>query len=74
MYICTYRPVVPGAAVGAMAPPDFGRSINPISTKGGRLCPPKNTATLRLSDIPTALPVGVQQRWSKMGHGVYQNK
>ena len=37
------RPVVPGGAGGAMAPPDFGRSVNPISTKGGRLCPPNNT-------------------------------
>ena len=27
------RPVVPGGAGGAMAPPNFGRSINPISTK-----------------------------------------
>ena len=24
------RPVVPGGAGGAMAPPDFGRSVNPI--------------------------------------------
>ena len=23
-----------------MAPPDFGRSVNPISTRRGRLCPP----------------------------------
>ena len=30
------RGVVPG---GAMAPPDFGRSVNPISTRGDRLCP-----------------------------------
>ena len=30
--------VVPGDAGGAMAPPDFGRSVTPISTKGGRLC------------------------------------
>ena len=37
------RPVVPGGAGGAMAPPDMGRSVNPISTKGGRLCPPNNT-------------------------------
>ena len=26
-------------AGGAMAPPDFGRSVNPISTRGDRLCP-----------------------------------
>ena len=25
---------------GAMAPPDLGRSVNPISTRRGRLCPP----------------------------------
>ena len=31
-YIC--RPVVPGGARGTMATPDFGRSVNPISTKG----------------------------------------
>ena len=30
-----YRPVVPGGAGGAMAPPDFGRSVNSISNKGG---------------------------------------
>ena len=30
---------------GAMAPPDLGRSANPISTKGGRLCPPNHTDT-----------------------------
>ena len=29
-----YRPVVPGGAGGAMAPPDFDRSVNPISTRG----------------------------------------
>ena len=28
---------VPG---GAMAHPDFGRSVNPISTRGDKLCPP----------------------------------
>ena len=34
------RGVVPGGAEGAMAPPDFSRSVNPISTRSGRLCPP----------------------------------
>ena len=28
------RPVVPEGAGGAMAPPDFGISVNPISTRG----------------------------------------
>ena len=34
------RPVVPGFAGCAMAHPDFARSVNPISTRGDRLCPP----------------------------------
>ena len=46
------KSVVPG---GAMAPPDFGRSVNPISTKGGRLCPSNKTGTPGFSDLPTAL-------------------
>ena len=44
---CKHRGVVPG---GAMALPDFGRSVN--STKGGRLCPPSNTGTTGFSDLP----------------------
>ena len=52
------KPVVPGGAGGAtMAPPDFVRSVNPISTKKGRLCPPNNTGTPGFSDLPTALIV-----------------
>ena len=39
--------VVPGGAKG--------RSVNPFSTKGNRLCPPKNTGTPGFSDLPTAL-------------------
>ena len=31
-----YRPVVPGGAGGAMAPPDFGRSVNLVSNRGRR--------------------------------------
>ena len=49
------RPVVPGGAGGAKAPPNFGRSVNPISTKWGRLCPPNNTGTPEFLDLPTAL-------------------
>ena len=47
-----HRPFVPGGAEG---PPDFCRSVNPISTKGGRLCQPNNTGTPGFSDLPTAL-------------------
>ena len=34
------RGVARGGAEGARAPPEFGRSVNPIQTRGGRLCPP----------------------------------
>ena len=50
-----YRGVVPGGAAGAIAPPDCGRSVNPISTRRGRLCTPYNTGTPAFSDLPTAL-------------------
>ena len=53
VYEC--RPFVPGGAVGAMVPPDFGRSVSPISTKGGKLCPPNNTGIPRFSGLPTDL-------------------
>ena len=35
MSLVYIRPVVPGGARGAMAPPDFGRSVDPISTREG---------------------------------------
>ena len=54
MYVLR-RGVVPGGAGGAMAPPNFGRSANPISTKGDRLCQPNNIGTPRFSDLLTAL-------------------
>ena len=44
------RGVVPEVAGGA-----FGRSVNPISTRGGRLCLPNNTDTSGFSDLPTTL-------------------
>ena len=47
------RPVVPGVCRGCHG--DFGRSVNPISTKGGRLCPTNYTGTPGFSDLPTAL-------------------
>ena len=48
------RPVVPGCAI---AYPDFGRSVNPTSTRGNRSCPPNyywHTRIFRPSDA-TAL-------------------
>merc|ERR1712008_476067 len=37
--------------------PYFGRSVNPVSTKGrgSRICPPNDTGTPGFSDLPTAL-------------------
>ena len=35
-----YRAVVSGGAGGTLAPPESGSSVNPIPTRGGRLCPP----------------------------------
>ena len=49
------RPVVPRCAGCAMAHPDFGRSVNPISTRDHRLCPPNyywHTEIFRPSDGP----------------------
>ena len=52
------RPVVPGCAGCAMVHPDFGRSVNPISTRGDRLCLLITTGTPGFSDLPTALNKG----------------
>ena len=52
---CTDRPVVPGCAGCAMAHPDFGKPVNPISTRGDRLCQPNyywHTRIFRPSDGP----------------------
>ena len=50
-----YRGVVSGGAGGARESPNFGRSVNPISTRGDRLCPPDyywNPQIFRSSDGP----------------------
>ena len=62
------RPVVPG---GAWAPPDFGRSVNPISNRVGRLCPHITIGTPKFSDLPTALPIENER---KIGRGQYSNR
>ena len=48
-----FRGVVPGGAGDVRGPPDFGRSVNPISTRSSRLQLPR---TPWFSDVPTALP------------------
>ena len=50
-YVST-RGVVPW---GAMAPPDFGRSVNPISTRGTDYAHLITNDTSGFSDLPTAL-------------------
>ena len=43
-----------------MAHPDFDRSVNPISTRGGRLCPPNyywHTQIFRPPDGPVIISV-----------------
>ena len=58
MYIHQFRGVVPGGAGGAMAPPDFGRSVNTISTRGAEyahqiiLAPPDFQTFLRPFHTP----------------------
>ena len=50
-----FRPVVPGCAGYAMAHPDFGRSVNPISTRGTDYAHLITNGTPGFSDLPTAL-------------------
>ena len=53
-----YKGLVPGDSGGAMAPPDFGRSVNPISTREDRLCPPNyywHPRIFRPSDGPVSI-------------------
>ena len=60
-----HRPVVPGCAGCAMAHPNFGRSVNPISTRGDRLCSPNyywHTWTYRPSDGPVTYLLDCQWR------------
>ena len=44
-----------GAGGGALAPPIFGRSANPILTRGDTLSPPSTTSPPGISDLATAL-------------------
>ena len=49
------RPVIPGGAGGAMPPPNFVRSVNPISNRGTNYAHLTTTGTPGFSDLPTAL-------------------
>ena len=57
------RPVVHGAAEGAMAPPDIGRSVNPISTRRAE-AHHIITGAPGFSHLPTALQNHVREATS----------
>ena len=63
-----YRPVDPGCAGCAMAHPDFGRSVNPISTRGTDYPHLITTGTPGFSDLPTALIIKVDAHLWRQGH------
>ena len=56
-YICIMSPVVPepGGPGGPLAPPIFGRSVNPIPIGEGRLSPPITTGTPNVFHLPASL-------------------
>ena len=77
MQECVYcRPVVPGCAGCAMAHPEFGRSVNPISTRGDRLCPPNyywHTRIFRTSDGPVVCILLIYENQNSRGTKTVQN-
>ena len=45
-----------GRTLGASAPPMFGITVNPISTRGADYAHHSTTSPLKFSDLATALP------------------
>ena len=45
----------PGGPGGPLAPPIFGRPVNPIPTMGGRFCPPFTSGTPNVFHLPASL-------------------
>ena len=54
-----------GAAGGALAPPVFGQTVNPISTKGADYAHHSTTSPPGFSDLATAL------RWQFLSRARY---
>ena len=48
----------PGGPGGPVAPPIFGRSVNPITTGEGRLSPPIATGTFNVFHLSASLSTG----------------
>ena len=57
LYWCPHQVLEATGVLGAMAHPDFGRSINPISTRGTDYAHLITTGTPGFSDLPTALHI-----------------
>ena len=53
-----------GGTLGASAPPMFGRTVNPISTRGADYAHHSTTSPLNFSDIATALHGATSQQES----------
>ena len=62
-----YQPVVPepGGPVGPLAPPIFGRSVNPIRIGEGRLSPPITTGPFNVFHLPASLNTYDGEKWSR---------
>ena len=65
---------VPGGGGGAMAPQDFGRSVNSISTRGAHYAHLITTGTPGFSDLPTALQGKISPEYLEVEyqHGGFQ--
>ena len=66
-FVSDIRGVVPGGAKSAMAPLDFGRSVNPISTRGADYAHHSTTVLTMLKYVPAALRRG--QKLAKFADG-----
>ena len=49
-----------GGPGGTLAPPIFGRPVNPIPTMGGRFCPPFTSGTPNVFHLPASLLINNQ--------------
>jgi hypothetical protein len=59
----------PGGPGGPLAPPIFGRSVNPIPTWEGRLSPPITTGTPNFFHLPALLGMVIDgDNCSKSSH------
>ena len=59
-----------------MAHTDFGRSVNPISTRGNKLCPPNyywHTRIFRPSDGPVSSAFLVRRMWTTPNEIIIQS-